>query len=284
MAVLIALSFKGIEHLYAAENDKKTKSASPLIMDLGYFSETTKQGFIEQRPLLEKAFADNGLNVTVSLTRAGTSTPKTPVKWDLAITNFVLVSMQIRNKIPITPIFWAKDCRFEATAFTSSGSMVMSSYEKKKILIYGFAYPTASILRAINDWGLSNAILYITDDAVEAQSALLNKKVDLLISDSTVRESDGLYTAIVFGPQFDKKKYQIVSMTYYKYPCRALSVTDKVSSKDVDLIKKIVALAPSPLLKRFDTVNLAERRSLEATFQWETLNKIESKIIPYPKK
>ena len=280
---LISWGLGGVGQLNAAGDDKKIKSDSSLKMDLGYFAESTKVSLTEQKPLLEKAFADNGLSVSVSLTKAGVSTPKMPVKWDLAMTNFVLVSMQRKNQIPVTPIFWAKDCSFEASAFTLGGSMVISSYEKKKVLIYGFGYPTASVLRAIDDWKLSNATLYLTDDPMAALDAMLNKKVDLLISDTTVRESDGLRTAIVFGPRFDKERYQIVSKTNYKYPCRVLSVANKVSPKDVELIKKVVAMAPNIVLKRFDLINPEERKKLESTFQWKALEKIESKILPYPK-
>lgn len=264
--------------------DKRAPAAQKLKMDIGYFAELTKERMVKGIPSLKATFAKRGLDIDVSITKAGTSTPKTPVPWDFAISNFVMVTMQRKNNIPITPIYWAKDCQFEAVAYASSPTVIMDTLKDKKILIYGFGYPTASILRALKEWGLSDATLEITNVPGVAQNALLLKKVDLLVTDTVVNTNEKTHVPTVFGAKQDQDKFKQVAITEYKYPCRALSVASKVSPKNVELIKKVVADSSHQVLKRFDLVNQAEAAKLEATLNDSSLTKIAAKITEYKEK
>lgn len=267
---------------YAQTN--KSPVSQKLKMDIGYFAEVTKMRLIDGIPSMQEAFAKRGLPVEISVTKAGTSTPKTPVTWDLAISNFVLVSMQRKNKIAITPIFLAKDCQFEVAAFATNPNAMMDNLKNKKVLVYGFGYPTSSILRAIKEWGLSDASIEITNIPGQAQNALLQKKFDLLVTDTVVNSTDKTHIPTVFGPTHDKEKFKQVALTDYKYPCRSISVANKVSPKNVELIKKVVADGAHPNLKRFDLINSKEAAKLEATLNDPSFAKIAAKMTEYKEK
>lgn len=274
---LTLLSFFSVQISTAHAKDK-------LIMDIGYYSDDVKKRLESVTPRLQEAFAKNGLSVSVTTTQAGTTTPSTPIKWDFAISNFVIVTMQRFNNIPITPIFWSKNCSFEAVAYSLDSNASMQNMHNKKILVFGYGYPTLSVLKAINDWKLSKAQLYITDKPNIAGRALADKKVDLLISDTVWDVDEKKHIPTVFGPVVDSARYKQLSITDYKYPCRALSVANKVSEKNVELIKKTVADDSHPALKRFDLINAAEAEKLVATLKDPKLKEISAKLIKYKEK
>ena len=279
MALLISTT---LILIYSSFSGVRAADSKQLKMTLGYFSASGKEIVIKNAIDLEKSFLAHGLNVKVYAIKAGTYTPESPIEWDFAVSNFVTVAAQMKNKAQVEPVFWTRDCYFEAEAYTAGGSVVPVTYATKKIALYGIGYKTPSLLRAIHDWGFSNAQLFFTSDPEQAVKALENKEVDLLISDSIHSLGSDSF-AVALGNK-DQKIFQRVASTNYKYPCKVLSVHTTLPKSVIDRFIKAVAVSKSPLLKRFDLVNQQDLKKMKSTLDWQQLKLIEDKIKPLTKK
>ena len=200
------------------------------------YRDASKDRLEKDHPIIEKAFRDSGLNLKINSQTAGIIVPSDKLSWDFSMSNTIVVIMQRQSGNNVIPVFWNKKCSFDTVALIPKDStLTLENLKDKKIGIFNFGYISVSSLAALKFWKLDGATLLSEKDGPKLVEDLMNKKVDVILTNANVFGADQptIDTQLI-GSKFDLYNVKILKTFHTNVPCRMVSANGELDKKTIE--------------------------------------------------
>lgn len=199
------------------------------------------------------------------------------VPWHAAIGGTVFALKELSEGIRFFPLMWEKNC--ENSVHLISKNEIPADLKKiKKILVFHTGYPSSLTLTLLYGLNRDKIEIFETKDENKAIEALVNEKVDIVLSEIYIYQNSEIRPAL--RPRSDKLKTAI--FTELKVPCRTLAYSPKLT--DAERKEILERLSSKPWEKdnyKFEAlseIKMEDFQKIQNIFNWDLDKKIRSQI------